>query len=125
MAVYKPRYKKDGKYVETKTYWMEFVMNGERVRKSTGEKNLRKAEAFEDAYKTQLRLGKIGLQPEIKEEKKAAPVFADAMREFLEWSATRHNIAPSTTHRYKVASVSLVDYFVCKKVDSIADVDIN
>lgn len=104
---------------------MEFVLKGERIRKSTGETNKRKAESFEAAYKTQLLLGKIGIEPERKEEKKALPTFAVAMSEFLAWSASRHNIAPSTTHRYKIASVSLLAYFVKKKVDTITGADIN
>src|ERR1700680_2110453 len=105
MAVYKPKFKSKGETFQSKTWWMEFVLKGERIRKTTGETNKRKAEAFEAAYKTQLLLGKIGSEPERKEEKKVSPTFGVAMSEFLAWSASRHNIAPSTTHRYKIASV--------------------
>ncbi len=125
MAVYKPKFKAKGETVQSRIWWMEFVLNGDRIRKSTGETNKRKAEAFEAAYRTQLLLGKIGIEPEQREERKAAPTFATAMSEFLAWSATRHNIAPSTTHRYKIASVSLLAYFGTKKVDTITAADIN
>ncbi|MEP7075245.1 MAG: site-specific integrase [Acidobacteriota bacterium] len=125
MAVYKPKYRSKGETLQSKTWWVEFVLKGERIRKSTGETNKRKAEAFEAAYRTQLLLGHIGIETETKEEKKTAPTFAVAMAEFLAASASRHNIAPSTTHRYKIASVSLLLYFGNKKVDRVTDADIN
>lgn len=125
MAVYKPKYKSNGQTIQAKTWWMEFVIKGERIRKSTGETNKRKAEAFEAAYRTQLMLGKIGIEPETKEEKKPVPSFNDAMTEFLKSVSNRNNLAPSTHYRYKVASVSLLAYFGKRKVDSIADEDIN
>jgi integrase len=126
MAVYQPTYKdKAGSRVKSKTYWMEFVLNGQRVRKATGERNKRKAETFEAAYRTQLLLGNIGIEPDLKEEKRVVPDFATAMDEFLTASAARHNLAPSTTHRYKVASVALLKHFGKRRVEGITDADIN
>lgn len=125
MAVYQPKYTKNGKQLKIKTWWVEFVLNGERIRKSTGETNKRKAEAFEAAYKTQLLLGNIGIETEKKEQKKEAPAFADAMKEFLESAENQHNIAPSTLRRYKIASVALLKHFGNKKLDGITDKDIN
>lgn len=125
MAVYQPKYTKNGKTCKSKTWWVEFVLKGERIRKSTGETNKRKAEAFEAAYKTQLMLGKIGIETEKKEQKKVAPAFSDAMKEFLEVTENQHNIAPNTHRRYKIASVSLLAFFGKKKLDTITDNDIN
>ncbi len=53
-------------YKRGKTYWFEFVFQGERIRKSTHLSNLRKAEEYERGYRTALVKGEIGLHVEKK-----------------------------------------------------------
>lgn len=48
-------------YKRGKTYWFEFVFQGERIRRTTHLTNLRKAEEYERGYRTALVKGEIGL----------------------------------------------------------------
>jgi hypothetical protein len=62
-------------------YWMQFMVDGRRVRQSTKCTNRRDAEEVERAYRTQLAKGEVGF-----EERKKVPCFKDAMNEFLKFA---------------------------------------
>lgn len=87
-----------------KTWSMRFVFEGQRIEQSTGHTNLRKAEAFAEAFRTKLRNEGIGIL-----EKKPIPGFKRAMADFLEWSASRQK--KNTASRYEIASKALINYF--------------
>lgn len=100
-------------YKRGKTYWFEFVYNGERVRKTTHLKNLRKAEEYERGYRTALVKGEIGLHI----EKKTVPTFKDSMEDFLKWVEFERK--PNTYIRHRSSSKILLRYFGKLKVDEI------
>lgn len=100
-----------------KTYSMRFVHDGQRIDRSTGLKNLRKAELFAEAYRTKLRNGEIGLR-----SKQDIPNFKKAVEEFLAWSKSRQK--PNTYKRYQIASLALIRFFKDVKVNQISKSDI-
>jgi len=100
-------------YKRGKTYWFEFVFQGERIRKSTHLSNLRKAEEYERGYRTALVKGEIGLHV----EKKNVPTFKDAITDFLKWVEFERK--PNTYIRYQSASKALLRYFGNLRVDEI------
>lgn len=99
---------------DSKFWWMRFQFDGELVQQSTKCKNKRDAETVESAYRTQLALGKIGIQP-----RKKAPSFSQAVDDFLSWSKTEHAGQPNTYKRYYFSCQSLKNYFGAVKVDRI------
>ena len=60
----------------SKYYWMKFYFDGQLIQQSTKCKARRDAETVESAFRTQLALGKIGIQPP-----KKAPTFEKAVEE--------------------------------------------
>ncbi|MBX7054886.1 MAG: site-specific integrase [Pyrinomonadaceae bacterium] len=100
------------------TWYMDFIIDGERVNKSTGTSNKRKAEAFVEDFKSKIRNEGIGI---IKREK--APTFVKAMADFLKWSEARQK--KSTALRYTVASKALLAYFGEMRVDRITKPEID
>ena len=48
-------------YKRNSIYWMEFLHNGRRFRRTTGVSNRRQAEQIEAAFKTQLARGEVGI----------------------------------------------------------------
>lgn len=87
-----------------KTWRMRFVFEGQRIDRTTGFTNFRKAEAYAEAFRTKLRNEGIGIL-----EKGPIPSFKTAMADFLEWSASRQK--KNTASRYETASKALIAYF--------------
>jgi integrase len=109
MAVYK---RPNSKY-----WWMKFYFDGELVQQSTKCSNKRDAQTIESAFRTQLALGKIGIEP-----KKEIPTFEQAVKDFLEWSKIEHS--KGSQSRYHFACLPLQNYFGKVKVNKIETRDI-
>lgn len=108
-------YKRPG----SKYWWMKFTFAGELVQKSTNVANKRDAQTVESAYRTQLALGKIGIEP-----KKEVPTFAKATEDFLKWSKVEHSNQLATYKRYYYSSEILKAYFGKTKADRIKPKDV-
>jgi hypothetical protein len=106
-------------YKRGKFYWFEFVFDGERVRKPTKTTNRRAAENIEAAHRIKLAEGKAGIQ-----EKKPAPTFAAALKDFLAQSKTVHTAHPNTHRRYVISSKPLLAFFGNAKLDAIGPEDV-
>lgn len=105
MAIYK---RPNSKY-----WWMKFTFDGQLVQQSTKVANRRDALTIEAAFRHELALGRIGIKP-----KKDIPTFADAVKDFLEWSCVSHAEA-STARRERFAASVLADFFGKIRVDAI------
>lgn len=97
-----------------KFYYFEFIYNGERIKVSTKQKNRRAAEDMESAYRTNLAKGELDIL-----ERKAAPLFTDAMKNFLSWSKENHAEHPNTHKRYDISSKPLLRFFGNARLDTI------
>jgi integrase len=82
-------------YKRGKTYWYEFMFNGTRYRRSTHVKSLRAAGVIEDAFKTQLAKGEVGIEP-----RKKVPTFSAFVKEFTDFVFIRHANKPQTVEFY-------------------------
>ncbi len=111
MSLYKRR--------NSKFYWMKFFFDGELVQQSTKVANKRDALTIESAYRTQLALGKIGIEPKVK-----APTFTKAVEDFLVWSKIEHAEKSNTYKRYYFSGELLKKYFGNVKVDKIQKKDV-
>ncbi len=98
----------------SKYWWMKFTFDGELVQQSTKVANKRDAGTVESAYRTQLALGKIGIEPKVK-----APTFTKAVDDFLVWAKIEHSSQPNTYKRYFFSAELLKKYFGNTKVDRI------
>lgn len=101
-------------YKRGDTYWFEFTFDGRRVRRSTKTRSRRAAREIEAAYRVKLAKGEVGL-----EERKRAPTFSDALKEFLAWSEHQHAARLSTHRRYEVSSKALKRFFGATPLDQI------
>ncbi len=99
----------------SKYWWMKFTFDGRLIQQSTKVTNKRDALTVESAYRTQLALGKIGIEP-----KRKAPTFDKAVDDFLAWSKVEHAAQPNTYKRYYFSGELLKKYFGNVKVDRIA-----
>lgn len=111
MAIYKRQ--------ESKYYWMKFYFDGELVQQSTKCSNKRDANTVENAFRTQLVLGKIGIEP-----KKDIPTFDKAIEDFLAWSKVEHALQTATYKRYYYSCQTLKKYFGKVKANRIETKDI-
>lgn len=107
-------YKRDN----SKFWWMKFYFDGERVQQSTKCSNKREAQTVESAFRTQLALGKLGIEP-----KKEIPTFEKAVEDFLTWSKVQHK-ASVTYQRYVFSCQTLKAFFGKTKVNKIETKDI-
>ena len=82
-------------YKRGQIYWADFYIDGKRHHASTGFKNERKACTYEDALKTEIRMGKVGIQ-----KRKAAPTLRDFGQEFADYIGTRCADKPRTVKFY-------------------------
>jgi integrase len=96
----------------SKYWWFKFTFDGELIQQSTKCKNKRDAETVESAFRTQLALGRIGIEP-----KKAVPTFEKAADDFLEW--TKIKIGEVTQKRYLYACLPLKQFYGKIKVNKI------
>ena len=95
-------------------YWYHFLFNGEHVQRSTKQGNPRTARQIEAAFKTALAKGEVGIT-----ERKKAPGFKAALRDFLAWSEMQHEQHPRTYRRYLVSSAALLRFFGDQPLDKI------
>ena len=107
------------KRANSKYWWMKFTFDGELVQASTKVANKRDAGTVESAYRTQLALGKIGIEPKVK-----APTFTKAVEDFLVWSKIEHAEKSNTYRRYYFSGELLKKYFGNVKVDKIQKKDV-
>jgi integrase len=87
-------------------YWFQFIHDGTRYRQSTKVKNRRDAQDIASAFRTALVKGEVGII-----ERKIAPPFSVAMRQFLAWSKLEHAAHPRTATRYVTSSAALKRFF--------------
>jgi integrase len=95
-------------------YWFCFIYKGQRIRKSTHLSKKPDAKDYASAYRTRLVNGEVGLV-----ERKPAPTFDKAMKDFLAWSKQEHQAHPATHRRYETSSVALKKYFKSTSLDQI------
>jgi integrase len=101
----------------SKFWWMKFTFDGQLIQQSTQVANKRDALTVESAYRTQLALGKIGV-----EQKRKAPTFDKAVQDFLKWSQMER--AKNTHDRIVYSFQPLLSYFGKVKIDKIESKDI-
>ncbi|HEV2617943.1 MAG TPA: site-specific integrase [Candidatus Acidoferrales bacterium] len=100
------------------TYWFTFIFNGERIQKSTKQRNRKAAIDIESAYRTALAKGDVGII-----ERKAAPTLKHFLeKDFLAYVDTKHAAKPNTLRYYHTGVKSLVDSSLAQfKVGEISD----
>lgn len=103
-------YKRPG----SKYYWFKFVFDGELVQRSSKCSNKTDARTVESAFRTQLALGKVGIEP-----KREAPTFEKVIEDFLKFSKVEHANQPGTYRRYDFACRTLKSFFGKVKVSQI------
>jgi len=86
-------------------YWYHFLFNGEHIQKSTKQGNPRTARQIEAAHRTALAKGEVGI-----EERKAAPMFSDFAKRFVEHVEVRHENKPQTVAFYAAKLNRLLEY---------------
>lgn len=101
------------KRANSKYWWMKFFFGGELVQQSTKCSNKRDALTVEAAFRHELALGRIGIEP-----RREVPTFENAVEDFLEWAKTEHKSSP-TYRRYFFACTPLKKFFGKKKVDAV------
>jgi integrase len=67
-------------YKRGRTYWFEFVRNGQRFQKSTGQRNFKAAGDIENAFRTALAKNDVGIT-----QRKPAPTLKDFEKTFIAW----------------------------------------
>lgn len=100
-------------------YWMIFMVNGHRIRKSTGTSNKRTAQEIEAAYRVKLAKGQAGF-----EERKPVPTFKEAVALFLNRSRSDNASKHHTVRRAEVASKAPLRFFGDRQLDQIGVSDI-
>jgi integrase len=103
----------------SKYWWMKFTFDGELVQQSTKVKNKRDAETVESAYRTQLALGRIGI-----ELKREAPTMEKAIADFLQWLKVERGDDSPTVKRYEFSCLPLKKFFGKVRTDKIETNDI-
>ncbi|MCL4852243.1 MAG: site-specific integrase [Bryobacteraceae bacterium] len=98
MAVFRPTYTdpKTGEKKQQRTWWYEFVRNGERYRESAKVTNKRDAEAIEAARKTELAKGEVGIK-----DRPPAPTLKEFEKRFTAEIETARAEHPETVSFYK------------------------
>ncbi len=98
------------------SFWYRFEYKGKQIRRSSGVKNAQDALDIAAAYRTKLARGEVGLEVE---EPQKVPGFAQAVKDFLEWSEQEHSAHPNTHRRYVTSSKALLRYFGNMPLDRI------
>lgn len=106
-------------YKRGNVWWVNFWEGNYHVQRTTKCRNKREAETVERAYRTQIAMGEVGIEP-----KKAIPLFSAAMKDFLAWSKHEHAAHPNTHKRYETSSKALLRYFNDKPLDGIKKDDV-
>lgn len=103
-------YKRDG----SKFYWTKFTFQGKLVQQSTKCSSKAKAQVFEDALKTQLNFGRIGIEDVGSRNEDV--LFKDACAQFFD---DLDDVKDSTRARYQTAAKPLLAFFGDMPVDKI------
>jgi integrase len=103
-------------------WWFHFQFKGNHYQQSTGVRNKRDAETIASAYRTQLAMGTVGIEPE--EEPAEVPLFDAAMIDFLAWSETEYAAHPASHRRYVISSKALLRHFGNVQLDRITADDV-
>ncbi|MGA7225942.1 MAG: tyrosine-type recombinase/integrase [Candidatus Acidiferrales bacterium] len=91
-------------YKRGRTYWFEFVRNGERFQKSTGQRNYKAAVDIENAFRTALAKGDVGIT-----ERKPTPSLKEFEKQFIAWvEENKKNVR--TQEFYKAAYSRLLGF---------------
>lgn len=98
----------------SKYWWMKFTFDGKLVQQSTNVSNKCDALTVESAYRTQLALGKIGIEP-----KKEIPTFEKYLDDFLKWLKVEHAAKPTSYKRYYFSSLPLKKFLGKAKVNQV------
>ena len=100
------------------TYWFSFTYNGERIQKSTQQKNKNAAIDIEAAHRTALAKGDVGIV-----ERKPAPTLKHFLeKDFLTYVDSKHAEKPNTKRYYHTGVKSLVDSDLAQlKLDEVND----
>lgn len=106
-------------YKRNGVWWYHFIFKGRHIQKSSNVGNKRDAETIQAAYRTQLAKGEVGI-----EERKPVPTFADAMKDFLDWSEQEYAAHPNTHRRYQISSAALLCRFGKTPLDRITSDDV-
>lgn len=116
MAIYK---RPNSKY-----YWTKFRYRGMDIQRSTGCTSAIKAREFEAALRTQINLGRIGIEAKAPADRRAAKVLTvrAIIEEYIEWAAV--NCAPSTVRRYRTAAQALIAHFGDRPAAEISKTDV-
>jgi integrase len=93
-------------------YWFNFRFKGRKVQGSTHVTSKTVAREIEAAYRVKLARGEVGI-----EEKREAPTFKVAIKDFLAWSKAENR--PNTYRRYETSSKPLLRYFKDNVLDRI------
>ncbi len=109
-------------YKRGNVYWYNFFRKGVRFQASTGVRRKADAEIIENAKKTEIAMAQVGIQP--PRQRAEVPRFADAMKQFLAWSAVEHATKPATTRRYEVSSKALLRFFGQQGLDKLDSGDV-
>lgn len=106
-------------YKRGNVWWMSFQHEGRHVQQSTKCRAKRGAEAFERAFRTNLALGRVGLETRVE-----PPTFLVAAEDFVEWCVTEHRAKPNTIRSYVRSVETLKQYFAGTRLDQISVADI-
>jgi integrase len=101
-------------YKRGKTYWFSFIFNGERVQRTTKQKNRVAARQIEAAYKTQLAKGEVGLV-----ERAPIPTFSVFATRFGEKMREFHQAKPKTLTYYMSGVKRLNEFFGTVSLDAV------
>ena len=104
---------------DSRFWWYKFGYHRVTYQASTGTKNRREAEGIASKARLDVIEGKYDIK-----RQKAAPLFKDAMAEFLEWSRQHHAEHPNTTRRYEIAGKPLIQAFGAKTLNTITPEEI-
>jgi len=104
---------------DSRFWWYKFVYHGVTYQASTKTKNRRDAEGIA----SKARLDAIEGTYDIKRQREA-PLFKDAMAQFLKHSRQHHAEHPNTTRRYEIAAKPLFQVFGAKRLNTITPDDV-
>jgi integrase len=101
-------------------YWYKFVWNGELIQRSARVRNRRAAERIEDAYRTSLAKGEVGIK-----EKPRAPTLAEFAPRFESAIEICCAEKASTVSFYKAKLRVLVKHLGSRRLNEIEEAEID
>jgi integrase len=106
----------------SKIYWFRFKRNGVRIQKSTGTQNWRAAGDIENAYRTSLAKGEVGIK-----ERKKVPTLKEYFPDFMAEIRRRSADKPATIYFWENAMTRVLEYkpIANARLDAIDDHKIN